>query len=134
MTLRNFCVFISLTFLSLSACQSGQTKDGITTLDAKAFESKIKALDNEIIFDVRSPNEFVEGHITDALNVDWYGKYWSQVIAGMDTAKPYMLYCMSGSRSTDAAEAMKKAGFKTIYVLNGGTEAWIKAGLPLEKQ
>jgi rhodanese-related sulfurtransferase len=131
---RILTLSISVFVFSFLGCLNGQTQAVKTDLTAREFDKKIKELDNEVIVDVRSSGEFVDGAIPEAVNIDWNGKYWTQVIAGLDKNKPYLLYCYSGGRSTDAAEAMRKAGFKDVYNLDGGIEAWRKAELPEVKQ
>lgn len=131
---RILTLTISIFVFSILGCQSGQTQSVKTELTAKEFDKKIKELDDEVIVDVRSSGEFVDGAIPEAVNIDWNGKYWTQVIAGLDKNKPYLLYCYSGGRSSDAADAMRKAGFKSVYNLEGGIEQWRKAGLPEVKQ
>ena len=82
------------------------------------------------IIDVRTPEEFAAGHIEGAVNIDLEGGGFSAGISGLDTSKPYIVYCHSGRRSAIAASTMVAAGFTQIYDL-GGIQAWQDAGLPV---
>lgn len=110
-----------------------QATNTIVKLEAKAFAEKIKALPNAPLIDVRTPEEFGEGHLAKALNYDWYGAAFDKQIATLDKSKPVFLYCRSGGRSASAVAKMKAAGFNEIYELSGGIMSWTAAGLPQTK-
>lgn len=123
-------IAIALTGLMLSACLGGQNANGQTNLTAAEFSEKIKELPNAPIIDVRSPDEFSNGHLTNAKNVDWNGDTFDAEIAGLDKTKPVFVYCLSGGRSSSAASKMRSEGFTTVYELNGGMMKWRAADLP----
>jgi rhodanese-related sulfurtransferase len=54
-------------------------------------------------------------------------------VAGLNKKGTYLLYCRSGSRTRKAADAMQKMGFKHVYMLEGGINAWKEAGKAVEK-
>jgi rhodanese-related sulfurtransferase len=87
------------------------------------------------LVDVRTPVEFAEVHVPQARNepldrFDPTGLVTSGSIAG---DKPTYLLCRSGARATKAAEKMAKEGIDQAVVVEGGTLAWIEAGLPVER-
>jgi rhodanese-related sulfurtransferase len=104
-----------------------------TDLKPKAFAEKLNQFEEEIILDVRADWEYQSGHLSKAININYDGDDFESDIARLDRNKPYFLYCYSGGRSTLAAKAMRKLGFKEIYELDGGIEAWIEAKLPVTK-
>ncbi|WP_010177173.1 rhodanese-like domain-containing protein [Aquimarina agarilytica] len=82
---------------------------------------------NVQFIDVRSPKEYNEGHIDDAINmniaeVDNFIKQTQQ----LDKNKPVYLYCYTGGRSGKASKILAKAGFTSIYDFTGGWKAWSK--------
>ncbi|MBS1795393.1 MAG: rhodanese-like domain-containing protein [Acidobacteria bacterium] len=81
--------------------------------------------------DVRTPDEFKSGHAAKAVNIPL--DVIEKESAALDKEKPVYLICRSGRRSQQAAETLKNAGFKEIYNVTGGTQAWTAANLPLEK-
>jgi thioredoxin len=107
-----------------------QTKNNLT---ADAFEKEITTKENIQILDVRTPGEFFGGHIKNALQADWNDKAeFERRLAFIDKDKPVYVYCLAGGRSAAAADKMRKAGYKNVYELSGGTNAWRAANKPLE--
>ena len=82
------------------------------------------------LIDVRTPEEFAQGHLEGAVNMDLEGGQFSAEIAGLPKDAAYMVYCHSGRRSALAAQAMSDAGFSNVYDL-GGIAAWQAAGFPV---
>jgi thioredoxin 1 len=109
------------------ACTKSQSNN--TDLDAKAFQSKIAETPAAQVIDVRTPEEFSNGHIVNAQNMNWNGDFDKQII-NLDKSKPVFVYCLSGGRSASAASKMRSSGFKTVYELNGGMMKWRAASLP----
>ena len=124
-------IHLSLFLLSaffLFACANGQTQT--TNLSPAEFSEKIKSLPNAKIIDVRTPQEFSNGHLINAQNIDWNGNNFDKLIEPLDKSKPVFVYCLSGGRSSSAASAMRSNGFKEVYELNGGIMKWRGANLP----
>jgi len=122
-----FVATLSIVFFS---CSNGQTQNAKTNLSANEFESKIKSLPSAFILDVRTPGEFLKDHLQNAKNFDWNGNNFENQIAMLDKAKPVLVYCLSGARSTSAANRMVSEGFKEVYQLDGGILKWRAANLP----
>lgn len=108
----------------LSACS---TAGSIHKVSAKEFSN---ALVNEhaVLIDVRTPDEFAQGHIQGAMNINVDGSDFDAQIASLDKTKTYAVYCHSGRRSGIATKAMEAAGFVHMYDLEGGIQAWQSAG------
>ena len=98
--------------LFLTGCSS--TSASVSDLGATEFLEKATAQD-VVLIDVRTPGEFAEGNITNALNIDVQSSTFDSQIAQLDPTKTYALYCRSGNRSGIAAEKMADAGFTSIY-------------------
>jgi thioredoxin len=114
---------------SIISCKA-QTENALT---ADAFEKEITTKENIQILDVRTPGEFFGGHIKNALQADWNDKTeFERRLAFIDKDKPVYVYCLAGGRSAAAADKMRKAGYKNVYELKGGTNAWRAANKPLE--
>jgi rhodanese-related sulfurtransferase len=102
-------------------------------LDANSFEKKMTATENKIILDVRTAGEYKEGHISDATLLDYYKADFKQQAAKLDKSKPVFVYCKAGGRSEAAVEILTDLGFKQVYDLNGGMNAWMKYNKPIVK-
>lgn len=79
---------------------------------------------NVTLIDVRTPEEFREGKIFHAKNINYFDNDFSSKINELDKEKPVYLYCRSGNRSQKAAKKMQKLGFKHIIDLEGGYMNW----------
>lgn len=83
------------------------------------------------VIDVRTPEEFAEGHIDGAIMIDFESASFADDVAALDPAGNYLVYCRSGNRSGQAVAQMQELGLDQIWDLDGGTTAWTAAGLPL---
>ena len=79
---------------------------------------------NTLVIDVRTPVEFSEAHIQNAINIDYFSKSFSETISKLDKQKTILVYCAAGGRSTSACLDFKKLGFKKVFNLIGGYDDW----------
>ncbi len=86
--------------------------------------------DDLIVLDVRTAEEYAEGHIDGAFVIDFYRSDFADQIAALDPDRPYLLYCRSGNRSGETATLMADLGFGDVAEIDGGILAWNDAGLP----
>jgi len=87
------------------------------------------------VIDVRTPAEFSGGHVPGASLNQLDGLDCGAVLASRkgEAHSPIYLLCHAGSRAKRAAEKFAGAGFAEAVVVEGGTQAWIDAGLPVER-
>ena len=109
---------VLVALLALTSCSSGSDL-AITNVDAQSFLSKIEDKTVTVV-DVRTAQEYQEGHLANALNINVESPDFASAIANLDKTKEYALYCRSGRRSTVAANEMAKAGFTLITNYNKG--------------
>ena len=86
-----------------------------------------------IIIDVRTPEEFAEEYIENAVNTDFYSETFRDELNNLDKNKSYLIYCRSGGRSGNALNIMAELNFREVYNISGGIIAWKAAGLPTTK-
>ena len=80
---------------------------------------------NNIILDVRTPEEFSEGYIANATNLNIYdANTFMSKIQSYNKENSYYLYCKSGARSAQACQIMSQFGFNNVYNLLGGITNW----------
>ncbi len=115
----------------LYACSNGQNT-GYSLIEPAAFSEKIKSTTDITLLDVRTPEEYVVGHLPNAINIDWTGDQFNATTEKIDKTKPVFVYCMSGGRSHSAAQDLQKRGFKNVTELKGGILKWRAAGLAEE--
>ena len=76
------------------------------------------------IIDVRTPEEYAEGHIQGALNINVKSESFVTEIENLSKSDTLLVYCRSGRRSLYAAQVMVSFGFQQIYDLEGGFLNW----------
>ena len=98
------------------------------------FEQTIAGPDVQLV-DVRTPDEYEQGHIVGAMNIDWKSDTFADDASGMlDKSKTVALYCKGGRRSHAAAGKLYRMGYKHIVELQGGFEAWQAAGKTVQAE
>lgn len=113
------------------AVSAGPTASAAPTSGAELgtaeFAAALKRPGTTIV-DVRTPQEYAQGHLPGAVNVDVSSPGFAARIATLDPSAPYAVYCKSGNRSGVAVAAMVEQGFTDAYHLGGGIGAWQEAG------
>ena len=97
----------------------------ISVSDASAM---IQSYPNLVILDVRTAQEYAQGHVKGAINIplsDLPGR-----IGELDRNRPILVYCQTGVRSAQASTILVNSGFTQVYDMEGGLNAWINAGYP----
>lgn len=117
-------------------CSSANGKEkesgSLKTVSTTVFDKGLSNPDVQLL-DVRTPEEFSEGHIKGAVNIDVNEPdFQAAATSELTKGKPVYVYCRSGRRSLFAGEILAKEGFDVVD-LDGGILAWEGAGLPVEK-
>jgi rhodanese-related sulfurtransferase len=115
-----------ISLISFVSTANAQTT--FKTLTAADFDSKATATKNKIILDVRTLEEYQEGHLPNAVQIDFRGSDFKDQVNRLDKTKPVFVYCKGGGRSASSCETLKDLGFKEVYNLQGGITDWKKAG------
>ena len=105
-------------------------------LSPEASSQFIKANENNaefVLLDVRTPDEFSQGHLKNSINLDLYNPNFATELGKLDKNKTYLVYCRSGRRSASAATQMKSLGFTNVSNMLGGITQWMQEGRPIEK-
>lgn len=95
------------------------------------LEHQAKHPQHLFVLDVRSPEEFKEGHVPGAVNVP-YDQIAAR-LADVPKDKDVVLYCRSGRRAGIAAEVLQANGYTRLSHLEGDMNAWVEKGRPVEK-
>ncbi|MFC1897706.1 rhodanese-like domain-containing protein [Chloroflexota bacterium] len=120
---------LAIISLSIAGCITQETID-ITAQEAFSLIQKNKDNPDFVIIDVRTPEEFVEGYLENALNINFNSENFSANINKLDKDKTYLVYCRSGNRSGRAVSIMTDLGFKEVYDM-GGITNWTTEGFPI---
>ena len=126
-------LFIVVSFILLNSCKTGQggRRDKVPEIilisPEEAYEI-ISGNDDVVILDVRTPEEFKEGHLKNAWSIpvdDLEGR-----ISALQKDVPVIVYCQSGVRSNRAAGILIKNKFSVVYDM-GGIRGWEEEGYPV---
>ncbi|MFK8183694.1 MAG: rhodanese-like domain-containing protein [Phormidesmis sp.] len=100
-------------------------------ISVQALATQIEQNTAPLILDVRSPEEYAEGHIPGAINIEY-----RDIPNQLDTIRSFnsnevIVYCERGVRAGVAERTLSDAGFEAVIQLTGSISAWRKADLPL---
>lgn len=131
-TLRPLLALGLIVALAAGGCGTGTTAGGGGAGVRKvAAAEAVPMIDARTVIDVRTPEEFEQGHVEGALNIDVEASDFATRIAELDPKAPYLVYCRTGRRSAIAAQRMAEAGFTDV--LDAGALADLtKAGASTE--
>ena len=130
MTLGNSFKAI-LVLLIMSACGVGNGQKS-QQLSVDEFQQKLSTTKDAQLLDVRTPEEYAEKHLSEAVNINFNADDFIDKVDHLDKSKPVFVYCLSGGRSAKAAALISKKGFKEVYEMKGGILAWSEAKKPME--
>lgn len=83
-------------------------------------------LNNVILVDVRTPEEYRAGHLDNSLNINWFDADFAKQMEAVDKAETIYVYCKKGGRSAKAAQLLDSLGYKNVVNLEGGYDAYAK--------
>lgn len=115
--MKNLFLIFSLCFLFLGCAQNSSKP--IT-------EVSQNELNDVILVDVRTPEEYAAGHIDKAMNINWYDENFAKQFDTVNKNETIYVYCKKGGRSAKAQQFLDSLGFKKVVNLEGGYDAHIK--------
>ncbi|MEM8955661.1 MAG: rhodanese-like domain-containing protein [Verrucomicrobiota bacterium] len=134
---------VGLAGFGLVGCGDGDGSAGESTAEAVEISvmkdvsveeaAAILATDLELtVLDVRTPEEYGDGHIAGAVNIDYQGDGFREAVAELDREGKYLVHCAAGGRSGSSMEVFEELGFTHVYHLADGMMGWESAGQPIE--
>lgn len=122
--------FISIFSLGLWACTGKE--EPYKNLTCAQFAELINNPEVQLV-DVRTMDEYTEGHIAGSLIIDVKDENFASLVdEQLAKNKRVAVYCRSGRRSRTAADILVKKGFK-VYNLDKGILNWMEEGREVEK-
>jgi phage shock protein E len=104
---------LALAAMLLVGCAAASADE--PTLLAADEAVAVLAEDDVEVIDVRTPEEYEEGHVIGAQLIDFQSDDFQQQIDELERDQAYVLYCRTGNRSGQAAELMHELGFTDVY-------------------
>ena len=124
--MKQLITILSATLFLLSCHEQNATQ-----VPAVVFDKAIKSKEIQLL-DVRTKEEYQQGHIANALQANWNDDTeFEKRTSSLNISKPVYVYCLSGGRSAAAASNLRKKGYNVVE-LKGGINAWRNANLPTE--
>jgi thioredoxin 1 len=122
-----------ITMYLVSTCAQNEMKENVTCKEALELINKYSLDTAFVLLDVRTPEEYNEGHIKNAVLIDFKAADFKDKISKLDRSKTYLVYCKRGGRSAETMKLMKELGFKNLYHLYEGILVWIEKGNQIVK-
>ena len=124
--------FLFFTLFGLAGCAQQTTSQATRHVAAADAKRLIEQNPDLVLLDVRTPDEFSQGHVQGARNLDFYAPNFEQQLTALDSTKTYLLYCASGNRSGKAAKMLEGHNFGTVYNSTAGFQELKSAGVPVK--
>lgn len=126
-----FKIFLFVLVCCFMSCQDAPQNATATTteqttpavyerMENEQFLNKLMKTENAQLIDVRTLGEYEQGHIGDAVMIDYMDESFNEKIKSLDKTRPVFVYCQGGNRSQSACNLMKEQGFTTLYELKHG--------------
>lgn len=113
--------------LFFTSCQTNQVENVQTTDEIQQIITtlnNVKKVDltdtKNVLIDVRTPEEFAEGHVPGAINLNVQDENFAKKVSELDSTKNYYIYCRSGVRAQSASEIMLENNLKKVHTFQDG--------------
>lgn len=131
--MKQLSVIFSIVVLTITMSCKESPKGEIKLVTPDEMQTLIESRDVQLV-DVRSEDEYENGFIENAQNIDFNSPTFDEDISKLDKSKPVILYCKTGGRSAKCSKKLLEAGFIQIYELDGGITKWKFKGFELKTQ
>ena len=133
-----FTLSLVLGLFILTGCEGHVTEDtpssqsgdprviNVNTKEASQVLRDNKDNKNFVVLDLRTPEEFVQGHVVGAQLINFNSPNFAIEVQKLDPAKTYLIYCASGFRSSKALHTLRRLSLSRIYHLERG----LRGGFP----
>jgi len=123
-------IAILVIMAAVAVLMRGNKGHGVQDLGVESAQ-KLSVSSGVTILDVRTAQEFREGHLNGALHIpiaELSGRIGELVPLNK---RQFLVYCLAGGRSAVACRILKKSGFSRVANMQGGISAWQRKGYPL---
>jgi len=114
----------------IAGCSSA-TSAAVETVAPETAAEIITTESDEVVLDIRTPEEYDQGIIEGAINIDFYDDDFAVQLDALDKDAHYVVYCNSGNRSGQANSIFEDLGFTDVTEIDGGITNWHSEGLPV---
>ncbi len=115
-------LIILLFSIAVYSCKNVSANE-IKVVTVEEMNTQLQYGDVQVV-DLQPEVEYNKSHLVNAANII-YDKDFRKKLDKLDKTKPIAIYCTTGTVSPEAARILNEAGFKNIYVLDGGIKKWM---------
>ena len=123
LSLLFFISILNINCNNQNSSKTGAPLGEISQISAAEFKEKSV---NQTIIDIRTPQEYGQGYIEGAININYFDRSFLDQVSKYDKSKPIFIYCRSGNRTSSASKKLLKLGFTEVYDLQGGIISWAR--------
>jgi len=127
MRIKFFSVVVANILLMTIGCTAP-----VNNISQQVLMSKMASDNPPLLIDVRSKQEFSDGHLLNAINIPHTELAARLSEIGQNKDRNIVLYCLSGTRAKVAQKILFKNKFSQVEHLSGDFSAWQNAGLSIE--
>lgn len=124
MKIKAILTLVGIISLSVISCKAQEEKSEVTVLSIEEAKSILTEDPEAVFLDVRTPEEFNEGHIEGAVLINFFDEDFKEQAEALDKDKPVYIYCRSGNRSQKAGMILTQMGFQEVYNIEAGYIGW----------
>ena len=118
--IKIYSILLFVLLFFVSSCTSQSKTKSITEISQKE-------INKGILLDVRTPEEFLAGHLENAVNINWFSQDFNKaVVDKIPKNKTLYVYCQAGVRSGKATLRLLELGYTDIVDLSDGYAAYKK--------
>lgn len=112
---------------------SGAGEEAIRDVTVEEADAMLGSGEGLVVLDIRTADEYDEGHIPGARNIDFRGEEFRDEVAALDREGKYLVHCAGGGRSGSSLAVFQELGFGEVYHLADGMNGWEAEGKTIEK-
>jgi len=124
MKINALLTFVGIISLSVISCKAQEENTDVTILSVEEAKTILAEEPGAVFLDVRTPEEFNEGHIEGAVLINFFDEDFKERVEALDKDKPVYIYCRSGNRSQQAGMILTQMGFQEVYDIEAGYIGW----------
>lgn len=124
MKINALLTFVGIISLSVISCKAQEENTDVTILSVEEAKTILAEEPGAVFLDVRTPEEFNEGHIEGAVLINFFDEDFKEQVEALDKDKPVYIYCRSGNRSQQAGMILTQMGFQEVYDIEAGYIGW----------
>lgn len=128
--MKSLKIVAILLFLGFVSCKEAVKSTNVASVSTAEFKESLEK-EPGVILDVRPKKMYPEGHIKNAISLDYGDDNFKSELEKLDKEKPVYVYCNAGHRSIKTANMLGEMGFKKVVELKEGLNDWKAKKLPI---